>query len=209
MMACMIGKVYADRRGFARCAGFSYARAMNRIAFPAAVLALSVIWFAGTAGAQGVADPGANVMPSAALRLSEYSAPTPLVIPGARAIDTPELRERIAGERPPLLFDTAGGSGHDSIPGAVWLPGAGLGTGFDDSLQQHLGNALALVTREDLTRPLVFFCVSRNCWLSYNAALRAVRLGYREVYWYRGGLEAWRAAGGELAPPKIVWRRAQ
>jgi rhodanese-related sulfurtransferase len=25
--------------------------------------------------------------------------------------------------------------------------------------------------------------------------LRLVALGYKHVYWYRGGLEAWRAAG--------------
>ena len=174
-----------------------------------AALALAVNLFAAGAGAQGAADPGAYVMPSAALRLSDYSAPTPLSIPGAMLIDTPELRERIAGERPALLFDTAGGSGHDSMPGAIWLPGAGLGTGFDDAVQQQLERTLEAVTKGDRARALVFFCVSRTCWLSYNSALRAVRLGYREVYWYRGGLEAWRAAGGELEPPKIVWRRPQ
>jgi PQQ-dependent catabolism-associated CXXCW motif protein len=164
---------------------------------------------AGAAGAQGPADPGTYVMPSAALRLSDYSAPTPLSIPGAIVIDTPDLRERMAGERPALLFDTAGGSGHDSIPGAIWLPGAGLGTGFDDALQRQLEKTLEVATKGDRARAVVFFCVSRNCWLSYNAASRAVRLGYREVYWYRGGLEAWSAAGGELEPPKIVWRRPQ
>lgn len=180
---------------------------MSRSVCPAAAFAIAVNLFAaGVAVAQGAADPGANVMPSAALRLSEHSAPTPLGIPGARVIDTPELRERLAGERPPLLFDTAGGAGHDSLPGAIWLPGAGLGSGFDDAVQRRLEQTLALLTREDRARPLVFFCVSRSCWLSYNAALRAARLGYREVYWYRGGLQAWRAAGGELAPPKTAWR---
>jgi rhodanese-related sulfurtransferase len=41
----------------------------------------------------------------------------------------------------------------------------------------------------------VFFCSGVRCWLSYNAALRAVRGGYANVYWYRGGIDAWRAAG--------------
>lgn len=173
-----------------------------------AALVLAVIFFTPShPHAQDATDPGAAVMPRAGLRLSDYSAPTPLAIPGAQVIDTPQLRQQIAGERPPALIDTAGGSGHDSLPGAVWLPGAGLGTGFDDTLQQQVGMALAYISGNDPARPLVFFCVSRNCWLSYNAALRAVRLGYREVYWYRGGLEAWRAAGGALEPPKVVWRK--
>ena len=178
-------------------------------------LALAANLFAaGGASAQGAGDAaaddsGARVMPSAALRLSDYSAPTPLAIPGAQVIDTPALRERIAAGSPQLLFDAIGGEGHDSIPGAIWLPGAGGGSDFGDAVQQQLAKTLALVTAGDPGRPLVFFCVNRNCWLSYNAALRAVRLGYREVYWYRGGLQAWRAAGGSLEPPKIVWRRPQ
>jgi PQQ-dependent catabolism-associated CXXCW motif protein len=181
---------------------------MRQSACRAAALALAVNFLA-TGAASAQADPGANIMPSAALRLSDYSAPTPLAIPGAQVIDTAELRERIAGARPPLLFDAAGGTGHDSMPGAVWIPGAGLGTGFDDAVQQQLGKTLELVAKGDRTRPLVFFCVSRSCWLSYNSALRAVRLGYHEVFWYRGGLEAWRAADGELEPPKAVWRKPQ
>jgi PQQ-dependent catabolism-associated CXXCW motif protein len=47
--------------------------------------------------------------------------------------------------------------------------------------------------------PLVFFCVNSQCWLSYNASLRAAALGYTNVYWYRGGIESWRAAGLPLA----------
>jgi rhodanese-related sulfurtransferase len=30
---------------------------------------------------------------------------------------------------------------------------------------------------------------------SYNMALHVIALGYRTVYWYRGGEEAWAAAG--------------
>ncbi|MND08271.1 hypothetical protein D3C83_307850 [compost metagenome] len=40
----------------------------------------------------------------------------------------------------------------------------------------------------------MFFCVDTECWLSYNAALRAIRLGYSNVMWYRGGISAWSAA---------------
>jgi rhodanese-related sulfurtransferase len=41
---------------------------------------------------------------------------------------------------------------------------------------------------------LVLFCESPQCWLSYNASLRAASHGYTNVQWYRGGLAAWRAA---------------
>jgi rhodanese-related sulfurtransferase len=35
--------------------------------------------------------------------------------------------------------------------------------------------------------------------MSYNAALRAVNLGYTQVFWYRGGIEAWQLAGLQVA----------
>ena len=31
--------------------------------------------------------------------------------------------------------------------------------------------------------------------MSYNASLRAINLGYTNVLWYRGGIEAWKQAG--------------
>jgi len=46
---------------------------------------------------------------------------------------------------------------------------------------------------------MVFFCVDPECWLSYNAALRAIGLGYTGVMWYRGGIAAWRAAQKPMA----------
>ena len=36
--------------------------------------------------------------------------------------------------------------------------------------------------------------------MSYNAALRAINAGYTNVKWYRGGIEAWKAAGLPTQP---------
>jgi PQQ-dependent catabolism-associated CXXCW motif protein len=54
---------------------------------------------------------------------------------------------------------------------------------------------LSRLTHGNKAAPMVYFCVDAQCWLSYNASLRAAALGYTEVYWYRGGIVAWRAAG--------------
>ena len=150
-----------------------------------------------------------GVPPTAQLRSDEHSAPTPLEIPGARLIATPELRELMAGpaEARPVLFDVLGGDGHMSLPGAIWLPGAGRGNSFDDAVQIQLAKLLDVASRGDRRRALVFFCASVNCWLSYNAALRASQLGYENVRWYRGGIEAWRAAGGPVTELRVVWKR--
>jgi hypothetical protein len=41
--------------------------------------------------------------------------------------------------------------------------------------------------------PIVVFSINSERFAGYNLALRLVALGYTNVYWYRGGLEAWRA----------------
>lgn len=57
--------------------------------------------------------------------------------------------------------------------------------------------------------PLVLYCLSNQCWMSYNAALRAIHLGYTNVLWYRGGLEAWKAAGQATQPAQTGYRQLQ
>lgn len=177
----------------------------------AAALLASVFSAGWSRAAAESEDHDFGIAPSAVLRLADYAAPTPREIPGAKTIRTAELRERLVQEDSarPLLLDVIGDAGHDSVPGAIWLPGAGRGASFDDALQAHLAKALDLVTRGDKRRAMVFFCAGVKCWLSYNAALRAASLGYTEVHWYRGGIEAWLAAGGRLAPLRVAWRRPE
>lgn len=149
-----------------------------------------------------------GIAPSHELRLEGHATPTPLEIPGAKLVATAELRRllQLPLDERPLLFDVLSDE-HLTLPGAIWLPGAGLGKGFDDEVQTALSGFLALLTGGKKDRMLVFLCTSPRCWLSYNAALRAVRLGYGDVRWYRGGIEAWGAAGGALREPRVHWQR--
>ena len=175
-------------------------------------LPLLLLLVLGGAGAQAPTAESHDfgVPPASELRQTDLSSPTPTQLPGARVITTPELRRLLQAplEERPLLFDVLGGDdGHATLPGTIWLPGAGRGASFDDEVQARLEKLLAFAMRGSPERPLVFFCSSPRCWLSYNAALRAVRLGYRDVRWYRGGIEAWGASGGALAPPRVTWQR--
>ena len=152
-------------------------------------------------------DADFGVAPVTTLRTSDLHAPTPREVPGAKTIRTGALRDSLQTEPRPLLFDVLGGDVHASLPGAVWLPGAGRGESFTDTVQARVAQTLKVLTNGDRKRPLVFFCQGPQCWLSYNAALRAAALGYETVYWYRGGIEAWIEAGNELAPMKFSWRK--
>jgi len=177
------------------------------------MLAGAMLVVAGAGIAQSPADPAAEsadfgVPPVTELRLAGHSSPTPRELPGATTIRTAELRAmlELPAEQRPFIFDVLGGTGHDSIPGAIWLADAGRGTSFDDDIQELLSRTLQFVARGDPRRMMIFFCANSGCWLSYNAALRAVRLGYT-VGWYRGGIDAWEAAGGQLAPLRVGWKR--
>ncbi len=141
-----------------------------------------------------------TVPPTSQLRQPPYSAPTPLVIPGGLRITTPELSAMLEVPPLPILIDVASGNEHVTLQGAYWLPGAGRGLNFIDDVQGSLSRFLEQVTEGNRNRALVFFCVNLECWLSYNAALRAVSAGYTTVYWYRGGLVAWQSGGRRLVP---------
>ena len=135
-----------------------------------------------------------GVAPPPGYRAKDYHAPTPDTVPGASVIRTEALKARLDQQPRPFLIDVLSGPVHRSLPGALWLHNGGLGD-FDPSEEKRFLDALALASGGDKARELVFFCSGPRCWLSYNAALRAARAGYTNVHWYRGGIEAWRAAG--------------
>lgn len=120
-------------------------------------------------------------------------APTPLSIPGARVMTTAELYAALTVRQPIVLLYVLDGPG--VIAGSHWLFGAGGGSGFDDRIQSRLQQKLAELTGGNHDAMIVTYCLNSHCWLSYNTALRAARMGYPNVYWYRGGKEAWKAAG--------------
>jgi sulfur-oxidizing protein SoxY len=86
---------------------------------------------------------------------------------------------------------------HPVIPGSLWIAGAGAGA-IDANTDKLYRQRLAEATSHDLDHPVVVYCHER-CWLSWNAAKRAIRYGYRKVYWFPDGIEGWRAAGFETA----------
>lgn len=138
-----------------------------------------------------------GVKPTAELHSGPMHAPTPSTIPGGQVITTKGLLPLLANaEMGALLFDVLGGA--EMLPGAHPAAPASQPGSFRDQNQQDFGQYLQSLTRGNKETPLVFYCLSSHCWMSYNASLRAINLGYRNVLWYRGGLEAWKAAGQQV-----------
>ena len=135
-----------------------------------------------------------GIAPTKQLHSGPMHGPTPASIPGGQVITTKGLSALVQGRQAPfLLLDVLGGT--QILPGALPAAWAAQPGSYTDEIQQQFGQSLQQATRGNKATPLVLYCLSSHCWMSYNASLRAIELGYTNVLWYRGGLEAWQAAG--------------
>lgn len=139
-----------------------------------------------------------GVKPATQLRPNEQlHGPTPTSIPGGKVIGTRQLAQAMQGQQNQqgtvMLLHAIASQRH--LPNAIPVAPASQGGTFDDQVQRDFGNYLEQATGGDRARLLVTYCAGVQCWGSYNAALRAIKMGYTNVHWYRGGLEAWEKAG--------------
>jgi PQQ-dependent catabolism-associated CXXCW motif protein len=58
----------------------------------------------------------------------------------------------------------------------------------------YFSKGLEKATHGDRAGTVVLYCQA-NCWMSWNAAKRALSLGYSNVAWYPEGTDGWSAAG--------------
>lgn len=161
--------------------------------------------------ALAAAGPVAAAEPEpAGYRGAPYNAPTPATLQGAEVIGTEAARAlhrsgRVAFvdvlPRPPRPAALPEGTvwrdaPRDSIPGALWLPNTGYDALAPETLD-YLLQGLAEATGGDKRAPVVLFC-KRDCWMSWNAAKRAMEHGYTRVFWYPEGTDGWTEAGLEI-----------
>ncbi len=148
----------------------------------------------------------------ASYREDQFRALVPCTLAGAKVVGTPALQRLAAEPAGAWLVDvmpsprkpaSLGANAlwlplpRDSLPNAVWLPNTGFGV-IPVEESAYLRRSLTRLRNEAPVRPLVFFCEA-NCWMSWNAARRAIEWGYKEVYWYPDGTDGWHSAGYPLA----------
>jgi PQQ-dependent catabolism-associated CXXCW motif protein len=57
-------------------------------------------------------------------------------------------------------------------------------------MADYFSKGLDKATNGDRGRMLVLYCLA-DCWMSWNAAKRALALGYTNVVWYPDGTDGW------------------
>jgi ABC-type phosphate/phosphonate transport system substrate-binding protein/rhodanese-related sulfurtransferase len=119
---------------------------------------------------------------------------TPRELPGAKLVTAEEASELM--KKGAVLYDTrtAEEYGAKHIRGAKLLPYVEKSrkeVGFDVKQDQFdLSKA-----PQDKNAPVVFACNGAECWKSYKACDAAVKAGYKQVYWFRGGFPEWSLKG--------------
>ena len=163
-------------------------------------LILAIVACATPASAQDKApEPGEY-------RTENYRAPVPATLAGGRVLTTADA-ETIWRAKAGVFIDVLprvpkpqnlpeGTVWRDkprfNIPGSLWLPDTGYGK-LAAASEDYFRQGLARASGGNSAALLVIYC-QENCWMSWNAAKRAMSYGYTNVAWFPEGTEGWERA---------------
>jgi len=154
-------------------------------------------------------------------RTDDYRATVPATLAGARVLST-EQAEAVwrsgAGAfidvlpRPPKPANLPAGTiwrdkPRLNIPGSIWLPDTGYGM-LAPTTESYLRQGLNRAAGGNKTKLLVVYCLA-DCWMSWNAAKRALSYGYSNVAWYPEGTDGWLRADLPVAESQPAPREEQ
>lgn len=113
---------------------------------------------------------------------------------GYKIVSTEELKKWIDEKKKMLIIDTMpyeDSYKKEHVPGAMQfefpIPEV---TNLDDKTKE----AFLKMLGPDKELPIVIYCGFVKCTRSHNGAMWAVKLGYKNVYRYPGGIKAWQEA---------------
>jgi PQQ-dependent catabolism-associated CXXCW motif protein len=139
-------------------------------------------------------------------RMDDYRSPTPATLQGAMVLSTDEARAHweyhdavfidVLPQVPRPIGLPASTIWHEKprqdIPGSVWLPDTGYGA-LAPVMEHYFERGLEQASSGKRDSLIVLYCQA-NCWMSWNAAKRAIAMGYKHVAWYPDGTDGWSAA---------------
>ena len=142
-------------------------------------------------------------------RTDEYRAPVPDTLSGARVLTTANA-EAIWRAKTGIFVDVLPRAPKPgnlptgtiwrerpryNIPGSIWLPDTGYGQ-LAEATENYLRQGLERASAGNRAALIVVYCQA-NCWMSWNAAKRALAMGFTNVAWYPEGSDGW---ADELLP---------
>ena len=143
--------------------------------------------------------------------MSDFRSPVPATLRGAKVLTADQAADLWNSKAGAIFIDVYPQApkpanlppgtfwrdpAHRSIEGAHWLPNVGYGA-LSPAIDDYFRTRLESLTAGKKDAPLVFFCL-RNCWMSWNAAKRALEAHYTDVIWFRDGTDGWQELGYPL-----------
>lgn len=115
---------------------------------------------------------------------------TPLTLDGAQVVDAKQVLDLRTNGVPIIDARIAPEYAEAHIPKAISVP-------YGEKSEKS-ANFNPEVDHFDLSKlppnknsGVVFYCNAGACWKGYKAAAVAIKAGYKNVYWFRGGLPEW------------------
>lgn len=129
-----------------------------------------------------------------------YRSPTPTQTSFAKVVDSQDIlklkkesENLVIVNVDPLDMDGSTfiqAKPHDGIVNSIWLPNVGYGQ-IDEMTTRYLVKNLNLAMNNNSNTIFLFYC-KIDCWMSWNAARRASSLGFKNILWYKNGIETWK-----------------
>jgi rhodanese-related sulfurtransferase len=125
---------------------------------------------------------------------SALAADTPETLPGAVVVNADEVIKLQAAGVPVIDARVAAEYSEAHIKGAINVPYREKSlkeVAFDPSHDEF--NLAKLPA--DMSKPFILYCNGPECWKSFKASTAAIKVGYREIKWYRAGFPDWQSRG--------------
>jgi rhodanese-related sulfurtransferase/ABC-type phosphate/phosphonate transport system substrate-binding protein len=154
-------------------------------------------WFATSAPSCGMKPVAMHSDLSRYQRVAELGTFTPSSLPGATVVNAEDVKRLMA--QGAVLVDTRNDKEYKQkhIPGARFVPyheKSLKDVAYEGKLDDFSG-----IGTLDSKAPTIFQCNGAECWKSYKASRAAIAAGFSKVYWFRGGMPEWEAAGQQVA----------
>lgn len=150
-------------------------------------------WFASPPEESGLRPASHQVALAEYRAVAQLGTFTPVQLPGASVVTAAEVQKLVA--QGAIVVDTRNEREYQSkrIPGALFVPYHEKS--LKDVAYEATMDDFAGLAKLDPAKPTVFHCNGAECWKSYKASRAALAKGFKQVYWFRGGLPEWEAAG--------------
>lgn len=132
------------------------------------------------------------VCAAAAALMPAFASETPSSLPGAKLVTADAVKKMLDGGAVVIDTRVANEFAESHIKGAKSVPYKEKSAKAADFDATQDSFDLAKLP-SDKAAPVVMYCNAGECWKSYKASVVAMKAGYKNVHWMRGGLPEWKS----------------